>query len=85
MLADTSGFSTSSHSSMLMKLSGDKKVYKTIIKDAEMEFKLRGKFKRVFPSIDYPYYKQFFVEERLFNVILDEKLMAKRRLGNQIP
>ena len=68
-----------------MKLSGDKKVYKTIIKDAEMEFKLRGKFKRVFPSIDYPYYKQFFVEERLFNVILDEKLMAKRRLGNQIP
>ena len=47
-----------------------------------MEFKLRGKFKRVFPSIDYHYYKQFFTEERVFNVILDEKLMGKRRLGN---
>lgn len=47
-----------------------------------MEFKLRGKFKRVFPSIDYHYYKQFFTEERTFNIILDEKLMAKRRLGN---
>lgn len=45
-----------------------------------MEFKLRGKFKRVFPSIDYPYYKQFFTEERPLNVVLDEKIMSKRRL-----
>jgi hypothetical protein len=60
----------------------DKKAKKQLIKEAEMEFKLRGKFKRVFPSIDYSYYKQFFTEERLFNVILDEKLMSKRRLGN---
>ena len=49
-----------------------------------MEFKLRGKFKRVFPSIDYHYYKQFFTEERPFNIILDEKLMAKRRLGTNM-
>lgn len=63
----------------------DKKAKKQLIKEAEMEFKLRGKFKRVFPSIDYGYYKQFFTEERLFNVILDDKLMSKRRLGNQIP
>jgi hypothetical protein len=63
----------------------DKKAKKQLIKEAEMEFKLRGKFKRVFPSIDYHYYKQFFTEERVFNVILDEKLMSKRRLGNQIP
>ena len=63
----------------------DKKAKKQLIKEAEMEFKLRGKFKRVFPSIDYSYYKQFFTEERLFNLILDEKLMSKRRLGNQIP
>ena len=63
----------------------DKKVKKQLIKEAEMEFKLRGKFKRVFPSIEYSYYKQFFTEERIFNVILDEKLMSKRRLGNQIP
>ena len=63
----------------------DKKVKKQLIKEAEMEFKLRGKFKRVFPSIEYHYYKQFFNEERLFNVILDEKLMSKRRLGPNIP
>lgn len=63
----------------------DKKAKKQLIKEAEMEFKLRGKFKRVFPSIDYSYYKQFFTEERLFNLILDDKLMSKRRLGNQIP
>jgi len=47
-----------------------------------MEFKLRGKFKRVFPTVDYHYYKQFFTEERPLNAILDEKLMSKRRLGN---
>jgi len=46
-----------------------------------MEFKLRGKFKRVFPSIEYNYYKQFFTEERPLNLILDEAIMAKRRLG----
>jgi hypothetical protein len=34
------------------------------VKEAEMEFKRRGKFKRVFPSIEYHYYKQFFAEER---------------------
>jgi hypothetical protein len=46
-----------------------------------MEFKLRGKFKRVFPCIEYGYYKQFFNEERPLNAILDEKIMSKRRLG----
>lgn len=40
------------------------KVEKQLVKEAEMEFKRRGKFKRVFPSIDYHYYKQFFTEER---------------------
>ena len=79
----TNGFSKSAASSMI-KNGVDKKVRKQIVKEAEMEFKLRGKFKRVFPSIDYHYYKQFFTEERPFNVILDEKLMAKRRLGNGI-
>jgi hypothetical protein len=79
---DTSnGFSSSVASSMI-KNGVDKKARKQIVKEAEMEFKLRGKFKRVFPSIDYHYYKQFFTEERTFNIILDEKLMAKRRLGN---
>lgn len=46
-----------------------------------MEFKLRGKFRRVFPSIDYPYYRQFFAEERPLNVLLDDKIMSKRRIG----
>jgi hypothetical protein len=81
---DTSnGFSSSAASSMI-KNGVDKKARKQIVKEAEMEFKLRGKFKRVFPSIDYHYYKQFFTEERSFNIILDEKLMAKRRLGNNL-
>lgn len=60
----------------------DKKQIKQVVKEAEMEFKLRGKFKRVFPSIDYPYYKQFFTEERALNIVLDEKIMAKRRISN---
>ena len=81
---DTSnGFSSSTATSMI-KSCVDKKAKKQIIKEAEMEFKLRGKFKRVFPSIDYHYYKQFFTEERSLNIILDEKLMAKRRLGNNM-
>ena len=32
-----------------------------IIKETEMEFRRRQGFKRIFPSIDYAYYKQFFV------------------------
>ncbi len=60
----------------------DKKNKQKLVKEAEMEFKLRGKFKRVFPSIDYNYYKQFFTEERPFNAILDEKIMSKRRFGS---
>lgn len=81
---DTSNGFSSSAGSSIIKNSVDKKARKQIVKEAEMEFKLRGKFKRVFPSIDYHYYKQFFTEERPFNVILDEKLMAKRRLGNNM-
>lgn len=82
LLPDNSGFSSSSNSMMVQSNLVDKKAKKQLIKEAEMEFKLRGKFKRVFPSIDYHYYKQFFTEERVFNAILDEKLMSKRRLGN---
>jgi hypothetical protein len=52
------------------------------VKEAEMEFKRRGKFKRVFPSVDYHYYRQFFADERPLNFILDQKLMSKRRLSN---
>lgn len=42
-----------------------------IVNEAEKEFKRRQGFKRIFPSIDYQYYRQFFVEERPLNVLLD--------------
>lgn len=64
-----------------MKAQIEKKHKKQLVKEAEMEFKLRGKFKRVFPCIEYNYYKQFFTEERPLNVVLDEAIMSKRRLG----
>ena len=51
-----------------------------IIKDTEMEFKRRQGFKRIFPSIEYSYYKQFFVQERPFNAFTDQRVMSKRRL-----
>lgn len=58
------------------------KIEKSLVKEAELEFKRRGKFKRVFPSVDYHYYKQFFTEERQFNLVLDQRIMSKRRLAN---
>ena len=36
-------------------------------------------FKRIFPNIDYLYYKQFFEEERPLNNFIDSKLMSKKR------
>ena len=53
------------------------------IKDTELEFKRRGGFKRIFPNIDYQYYKQFFSEERPLNAIVDAKVMEKRRLTTE--
>lgn len=53
----------------------------TIVKETEEEFKRRGHWKRVFPSIEYAYYKQFFLAgERPLNRLLDERIMAKRRI-----
>jgi hypothetical protein len=42
----------------------------------------RGYFKRVFPSIDFLYYKQFFEEHRNLNYFIDSKIYSKRRLDN---
>jgi hypothetical protein len=50
-----------------------------ILKETESEFKRRGGFKRVFPSVDFLYYKQFFEEERPWNYFLDAQIMAKFR------
>jgi hypothetical protein len=47
------------------------KVEKAIIKETDGEYKRRGKFVRVFPSVDYNYYKQFFKEERFSNFMID--------------
>lgn len=41
------------------------------LKETEEEYKRRGAFKRIFPSIDFPYYKQFFEEDRPLNYFLD--------------
>ena len=53
----------------------------TIVRDSEDEFKRRGHFKRIFPSLEYHYYKQFFLQgERPLNRLLDDRIMEKRRL-----
>ena len=49
------------------------------LKETEDENKRKGLFKRIFPSRDFPYYRQFFAEERPLNVFLDSRLMAKKR------
>ena len=51
-----------------------------MVQETETEFRRRQSFKRIFPSIDYGYYKQFFVQERVSNALIDAKVMAKRRL-----
>ena len=51
-----------------------------IVRETEMEFRRRQRYKRIFPSIDYAYYKQFFVTERATNALIDAKVMDKRRL-----
>jgi len=62
-LSDTNGFSTT-YGAVINNFGQNKhtmslspKEEKQLIKESEMEFKRRGKFKRVFPSIDYHYYK----------------------------
>ena len=37
---------------------------KSAIKESQDEFKRRGFFKRIFPNINFLYYRQFFEEER---------------------
>ena len=52
---------------------------KIALKETEDENKRKGLFKRIFPSRDFLYYKQFFEEERPLNHFLDSRLMAKKR------
>lgn len=68
-------------SSFLESLSKDDRA---AIKDTEDEMKRRGFFKRIFPCLDFLYYRQFFEEERLINYIIDAKLYSKKRNVNPI-
>ena len=52
---------------------------KHALQDTIDENKRKGFFKRIFPTVDYLYYKQFFEEDRPLNHFLDEKLMMKKR------
>ncbi len=53
-----------------------------MLKEVDEEYRRRGGFKRVFPTIDFLYYKQFFEEVRPTNYFLDAQLMSKYRLQN---
>jgi len=44
------------------------------------EFGRRNFFKRIFPTVDFLYYKQFFEEDRPLNYFIDQKLFSKKRL-----
>lgn len=52
---------------------------KMLLKTTEEEYKRRGGFKRIFPSPDFLYYKQFFEEERPMNYFLDARIMVNLR------
>ena len=51
-----------------------------ILKETEDEFKRKGAFKCIFPSMDFPYYKQFFEEVRPLNYFIDLQVMSRFRL-----
>jgi len=46
---------------------------KEMIKETDEEFKLRGHFKRIFPNGNYCLYKSFFMNEKPFNILVDNK------------
>ena len=50
---------------------------RTVLREAEEEFKRRGNFKLIFPADSYGYYKSFFEEERPLNSLLDRYFREK--------
>lgn len=50
-----------------------------IVQETMDEYRRKGFFKRIFPAVDFLYYKQFFEEDRPFNRLLDERIWAKKR------
>jgi tubulin polyglutamylase TTLL5 len=47
------------------------------IRDAEEEYKRKGKFRRIFPTPSYNHYKAFFESERLLNITLAHHLIKQ--------
>lgn len=54
-----------------------------LMKETEYEFERRQGWKRIFPTVEYQYYKQFFVQERPLNAWMDQRVMSRRRLGTE--
>ena len=52
---------------------------KLCLKETIEEGQRKNFFKRIFPTIDFPYYKQFFEEDRPLNYFIDAKLYGKKR------
>lgn len=52
---------------------------KEAIRETDDEYKRKGFFNRIFPCIDFLYYKQFFEEDRPLNYLVDAKLFQKKR------
>jgi len=65
----------------LKKQNGGKKTLskeeKVVFRDTEAEYKRRGQFRRIFPTLNYAYYRAFFEEERPLNALLAGYLQAK--------
>ena len=68
-------------SSFLESLSKEERA---AIKETDEEMKRRGFFKRIFPCLDFLYYRQFFEEERIVNYVIDAKLYARKRNINPV-
>jgi len=52
---------------------------KIVLKETIDENARKNFFKRIFPTVEYMYYKQFFEEDRPLNHFIDAKLMGRKR------
>ena len=50
---------------------------KAIIKETDEEYKRKGSFRRIFPTVNYANYRTFFEEERPYNVLLANRLIKQ--------
>jgi len=59
------------------------KEQKTAIKETNSEYRRRGRFRRIFPTIHYSYYKKFFETERPLNIIIADQLIKESPNGRR--